>query len=279
MALDRRGLLIAYILVDNDQAKIMRPQFPGTRRNQLLNALSADDLESLEPHLEFKEFLRWHAFEEANRSIKYAYFFERGFASMMANGPRGRQVEVGLIGREGVSGMPIIMGDDRSPHSTNAQVDGAGYRISARTLREKMDASPTLNRVLLNFAHVLTIQIAQTALANARARLDERLARWILMGHDRLSGDDLPLTHEFLSIMLGATRPSVTVVMRSLEMRGLIRSRRGHVILVDRAGLGKVAGSSYGVPEAEYRRLMGGRSAPPAAQRDHDSIARFRYPS
>jgi CRP-like cAMP-binding protein len=257
----------------------MRPQFPGIRRNQLLNALPANDLESLEPHLEFKEFPGRHAFEEANRPIKYAYFFERGFASMMANSPGGRQVEVGLIGREGVSGMPIIMGDDRSPHSTNAQVDGAGYRISARMLRETMDASPTLHRVLLNFAHVLTIQIAQTALANARARLDERLARWILMGHDRVSGDDLPLTHEFLSIMLGARRPSVTVTMRSLERRGLIRTRRGHVLLVDQAGLEKIAGSSYGVPEAEYRRLIRGRSAPRAAQRDHGTVARFRYPS
>jgi CRP-like cAMP-binding protein len=234
-----------------------RPPFAGTYRNQLLNALSEEDLAALAPYLEFKEFPGRYVFEEANWPIRYAYFFERGFASVMANSPGGGLVDVGLIGREGASGIPIIMGDDRSPHSTYAQMAGTAYRISARVLQQKLEVSPTLRKVLLKFVLVFMIQIGQAALANARASLDERLARWLLMGHDRISGEDLPLTHDFLSIMLGVRRAGITTAMRSLERRGFVRCKRGHVVLVDQAGLEKVAGNSYGVPEAEYRRLIG----------------------
>lgn len=225
--------------------------------NRLLAAMSAPDKALLQPHLELRDFALRHVFEEPNRPIRHVYFIDSGFASLVASVQPARDVEVGLIGREGVSGLPVLLGGDRSPHVCYAQHAGAGQRIGARTLREKMEASASLRKLLLSFAQVLMTQTAQTALANGRASIEERLARWILMGHDRINGDNLALTHEFVSVMLGVRRAGVTVAMHALAARGLIRSTRAHILVVDRAGLEGVAGRSYGVPEGEYRRLIG----------------------
>ncbi len=109
----------------------------------------------------------------------------------------------------------------------------------------------------MHYAQAFLIQTVQTALANGTAKIEERLSRWILMSHDRVGHNDLPLTHEFLSIMLAVRRPGVTDALHQLEGRGLIRATRGQITVVDRAGLIRVAEGSYGVPEAEYQRLLG----------------------
>ena len=230
---------------------------PNAFHNILLSALSPKDQALLAPHLEPKPFKLRQVFDAPNRPIKDVYFIERGIASVVAKNGGDHNVEVGLIGREGVSGVPILLGGDRSPHSTYAQVEGAGLRISAKALREKMNQSASLRDLMLKFAHVFLIQTAQTALANGRYKLEERLARWILMAHDRIDGDDLPLTHELLSIMLGVRRAGVTVALQYLQTHGLIRAHRGQIEVVDRAGIERLTNGAYGVPEAEYRRLIG----------------------
>lgn len=225
--------------------------------NRLLSAMSPGDQALLVPDLELKDFPLRHVFETPNRPIRDVYFIERGIASVVAKGNGKHSVEVGLIGREGVSGVAIILGGDRSPHSTYAQAQGAAHRMSAKALREKMDKSTSLRELLLKFANTFLVQTAQTALANGRFNVEERLARWVLMAHDRINGDALPLTHEFLSIMLGVRRAGVTVALQLLQRRGLIRSRRGHIAVLDRDGLERLTDGAYGVPEAEYRRLIG----------------------
>ena len=225
--------------------------------NRLLGALSPRDMTLLAPHLEPREFAVRHVFEEPNRPIKYVYFIERGFASVVAVATSARQVEVGLIGREGVTGVPVLLGGDRAPHSCYAQHAGGGRRIRARILRETMETSASLRALLLKFAQAFMTQTAQTALANGRANLEERLARWILMAQDRVDGGALALTHEFLSIMLGVRRAGVTVAIQSLVERGVIRHERARIVLVDRKGLEALSGKSYGVAEAEYHRLLG----------------------
>jgi CRP-like cAMP-binding protein len=120
-----------------------------------------------------------------------------------------------------------------------------------------MSQSPSLQRLLLHFAQIFMTQAAQTAVANGRAKLDERLARWLLMAHDRVSDDEVQLTHEFLSVMLGVRRASVTTALDALKKRGLIEVRRGGITVLDRDAIEKIAGSFYGVPEAEFRRLIG----------------------
>lgn len=137
------------------------------------------------------------------------------------------------------------------------QVGGEGIRISSNDLREAMDASPTLRLSFLRFVQSLRVQTEQTALANAQAQLEERLCRWLLMCHDRLDGDDLPATHEFLATMLGVRRAGVTTGIQTLQSRGLIRATRGSIEIIDRDGMAVCADGIYGVPEAEYQRLVG----------------------
>ena len=120
-----------------------------------------------------------------------------------------------------------------------------------------MDASETLRRLLLRFVQVLMVQTAHTAMANARANIAQRLARWILMAHDRTLDNTLLLTHEFLALMLGVRRAGVTEALQSLTQRKLIETGRNCIVVLNRKGIGQVAGSFYGVPEKEYRRLIG----------------------
>ena len=151
----------------------------------------------------------------------------------------------------------VVLGGDQSPHSTYIQVAGEGQRIAANELRKAMDASVTLRSLLLKFVQVFMVQTAHTAIANARAHIDQRLARWILMAHDRTRDDTLPLTHEFLALMLGVRRAGVTEALQSLKRQKLIDTGRNQIVVRDRKGIERMAGSSYGVPEKEYRRLIG----------------------
>jgi hypothetical protein len=134
-----------------------------------------------------------------------AILLSEGLASIVA-GNSHKRLEVGLIGSEGMTGLPIVLGNDRSPHENFIQVAGEGSRILADKLREAMRQSRSLEKVFLRFAHSFMNQTANTAFSNGTATLEERLARWLLMANDRLEGDEIPLTHEFLSLMLGVRR-------------------------------------------------------------------------
>jgi CRP-like cAMP-binding protein len=224
--------------------------------NRLLSRLSRDELGLLEPHLEAVDLPVRKHLEDRNKAIEHVYFIERGFASVVANGT-GRAIEVGLIGREGMTGLAVVMGTDRSPHDTYMQAAGDGQRISSAKLRSAMEQSPALHRSFLRFGHAFIVQTAQTALANGRSKIEERLARWLLMAQDRLDGDAVPLTHEFLSVMLGVRRPGVTGALDMLEKKGLIQAKRGTVAILNRRGLRKISNGAYGGAEAEFQRLFG----------------------
>jgi CRP-like cAMP-binding protein len=226
-------------------------------RNQLLAAMSATDFASLQPHLKPVPMALLKDMERPNRRIENVYFMEAGIASVVAVQADETRAEVGLIGREGMSGIAVVLGGDQSPHSTYIQVAGEGMRITAKELRKAMNASQTLHRLLLKFVQVFMVQTTHTALANARANIDKRLARWILMAHDRTGDDTIPLTHEFLSLMLGVRRAGVTEALQSLKRQKLIDTGRNKIIVLNRKGIERAAGKSYGTPEKEYRRLIG----------------------
>jgi CRP-like cAMP-binding protein len=226
-------------------------------RNHLLAALARDDLNLLEPHLSPLVLERRHAVETPSRIIDYVYFVETAIASVVAVNGKDERIEVGLIGCEGMSGVTVVMGDRRTVNSTYIQVPGEALRIEADVLRDICGRSRTLHGLFLRFAQVFMTQTAQTAVANGRAKLEERLARWLLMAHDRTLADEVPLTHEILSVMLGVRRASVTVALDVFEKRGLISARRGSITIAERKGLEDIAGSFYGVPEAEFERLIG----------------------
>src|SRR5580698_6547993 len=229
-------------------------------RNRLLAALSPADLALLQPHLNFLAVAVRHEIERPNRRIDADYFMEAGIASIVAVQADETQVEVGLVGREEMTGTAVVLGGDQSPHSTYIQVAGEAQWIKADQLRKAMKASDSLHAVLLKYVQVFMVQTTHTAIANARAHINRRLARWILMAHDRTGDKMLPLTHEFLALMLGVRRSGVTEALQSLTRRGLIETGRNQIVVLNRNGIEKLAGSSYGVPEKEYRRLIG-RSA------------------
>ncbi len=224
--------------------------------NRILSRLPHEALNLLMPHLSPVDLPLSKSLETPNKTIDYAYFIESGFASVVATGAEGEAIEVGLIGCEGVTGLAVVMGTNRSPNATYIQLAGRGLRIGASHLRNALEKSADLQKALLQYGHVFMLQTAQTAFANGRSKVEDRLARWLLMAHDRVSGNDLMLTHEFLGIMLGVRRPGVTVALGVLETKGLILVARGAITILNRKALEKTAGAAYGVPEAEYKRLF-----------------------
>jgi CRP-like cAMP-binding protein len=234
------------------------PETPAQHEghNRLLSALEPADYALLAPRLEHVELPRLTKLEAPLRKIEHAYFLETGIASIVSV-QKTASVEVGIIGCEGMTGLAVVNGNDRTPYQTYMQVSGTAFRISAADLADAFHNSRSLHHTCLRFNQVFMVQATQTAVANARATIEERLARWLLMAHDRVPSHDIPLTHEFLALMMGAGRPGVTEAIHALAQKGLIRGERGMVVLIDRDGLIERAGSHYGLPEREYERLFG----------------------
>lgn len=225
-------------------------------QNRLLASLSEDDRALLRPHLEPVSLPLGTVLIEPGRPISHAHFPEDGLCSVIASSHDGGRIEIGLFGRDGLAGVALALDSDQIPHQIFMQVAGRSHRIGADALRRAINASDSLRTLLLRYAQTFLIQTAQTALANASAPAEERLARWLVMYHDRLDGDDLSVTHEFLSMMLGVRRPTVTVALQMLEGAGLIKARRGRIVVLNRSGLIEAAGEAYGPAEAEYERLI-----------------------
>ncbi|MGX8009906.1 Crp/Fnr family transcriptional regulator [Mesorhizobium sp. ORM8.1] len=226
-------------------------------KNELLRRLNADDLARLEPHFERCALDLRMPLETAGSRIEAVYFLEEGIGSVVAMTSDGKDAEVGLIGLEGMTGPALVMGADYAAHDCYVQLAGNALRIGVEPFKAALVDSPTLRPFLLRYVHYLHIQTSYTALMNARASLEERLARWLLMCDDRIHDTYIAITHEFLSVMLGVRRPGVTVGLQLLEGRGLIRSRRGEIVIRDRHGLVAQAAGTYGQPEGEYVRLIG----------------------
>lgn len=225
-------------------------------RNRLLSIMSGDDFALLRPHLERVALNAKYVMEEPGQPIAHVYFLEPCVASVMAITTRGERMEVGLFGPEGMSGIAVIHGSDRSPLNTFVQVAGSGLRIPADELRSALAVSETLRHLLMRYAQAFSIQVSFTALANGRYTIDERLSRWLLMCHDRVDDNVISLTHEFLALMLGVRRAGVTTALQLLEGAHIIKASRGRIEILDRGELLETAGDSYGIPEVEYERLM-----------------------
>jgi CRP-like cAMP-binding protein len=225
--------------------------------NLLLRALSPDDFALLAPHLERAELPLRTVVIEADMPVERVHFPERGVVSIVTDQEGGDPVEVGLFGYEGMSGAVVVLRAGRAPYRSFVQVGGGmSLHLASDMLLDCCRRSATLSDVLLAYVHTLTIQAAATAAANAHFELPERLARWLLMCHDRIEDDRLELTHQFMAQMLAVRRSGVTTTLHTLEATGAIRSTRGLVTILDRARLAEIAGESYGSPEREYARLI-----------------------
>lgn len=184
------------------------------------------------------------------------YFIETGVASVIADLDGKFAVELGIIGREGMVGLHVIYGDTENAYQTMVQVEGIALQVDAGRLARLIDKDKAVRAVMLNFARAFSIQVAGTALANGRNKLDERLARWLVMVGDR-AGMTFAITHEFIAIMLGVRRSGVTIAIQILEGQGLIRASRGSITILRRDGLVVASKGAYGFAEDHYKRLLG----------------------
>ncbi len=232
--------------------------------NMLLSNMEADDLGLLKPHLTRVNLTPRQVLAAADQLIDHVYFLEDGIASIVSTLPDTAPTEIGIFGRDGMSGTAVLLGSGRSPYETYMQVDGTtALRIESERLLEATSQSPSLLAILLRYVQALLSQTSYSSVSNARHRVEARLARWLLMCHDRIDGDVIEITHEFMSMMIAAQRTGVTVTLHMLEGAGMIRSKRSRVTIIDREKLEDLAGDAYGRPEKEYRRLIGpiGRTA------------------
>lgn len=230
---------------------------PIATANILLNALTPDDVDRLRPLLTRRTLRKGQVLVRAESLIRTVHFMETGIASIVS--ARADEVRVGLatIGREGATGVAVLMGTRSSPHETICQTDGAiSWSLEVDALMPRLPELPSLQDVVLRYVHTLVVQMAANAAANASDRLDARLARRLLMCHDRVDGDEIPLTHSVMATMLGTHRSAVTSALHILEGDGSIRARRQWVTIANRERLERTAGASYGAAEAEYTRLI-----------------------
>jgi CRP-like cAMP-binding protein len=226
-------------------------------RNRLLAALPPGDLDWLRPRLESVDLAHRTILHAPGEPITAVHFPETGWVSMLATLESGDSAEVGLVGREGMVGLPLLLGTDRSPFEAMVQAEATALRLSADAFQTALEHSIALRTLLLRYTLAFTAQVSQTAACNGRHQIEQRLARWMLMAHDRSEGDSFPMTHEFLSMMLGVRRAGVTVAAGALQRAGLIRYERGRMTVTDRDGLEAGACDCYDQVRREYERLFG----------------------
>jgi CRP-like cAMP-binding protein len=225
--------------------------------NHLLASLPAADFDRIASTLDVIPLKLKHVVHTAGDAVQHVYFPGGGFLSVITVLEDGRKVEVATIGREGVAGLPAAMdGGDPSPSETLVQAEmDACYRLSREDFRREMDRRGAFYELIARYMHAFYGVVAQSTACNAVHSVEQRLARWLLMAADRVGRDDFPLTQEFVAMMLGATRPTVTVVAGTLQKAGLITYHRGHVTIVDREKLESASCECYGVTTALLKRV------------------------
>ncbi|MCA1653745.1 MAG: Crp/Fnr family transcriptional regulator [Sphingomicrobium sp.] len=231
-----------------------------------MSGLDHNDLHLILPHLSRVSVGHGEILFDANDGIDWIYFPETAIIALVEHDDNGRSIETGLVGREGFVGWTAVMGYPLATCRAIVQLDGGTLlRVGTRTLATACHVSQTLLHTLLQFVEAMTVQMSCSMLANATYPLSSRLARWLLMRHDRMPVDEIHVHHDEISASLGVRRASITDCLHLLEGERLIRSRRGKIVIVDRAGLIARAGGSYGVAEEHQRAAI--RSANDQAQK------------
>lgn len=228
----------------------------AVERNGLLSAIAKDAMSALRPLLEPVVLAKNSMLSTSGKVPEFCYFLEGGIASIIMTTSEGRSCEVGIVGREGAAPIAGLLTGQSAPFDAVMQVEGYALRARTKNFRPVLLTHPAVSEIMYRYAQSFLVQTASTALANANYSVEERLARWILMCHDRIDGDRVSLTHEFLSLMLAVRRPSVTTALHVLEGRRLIHSERSLVVVRDRRGLEQFCQGCYGQAESAYRDLV-----------------------
>jgi CRP-like cAMP-binding protein len=249
---------------------ITRPKSPPPEsgvgeRNSLLRSLSRSDYESLMQHAVTVPMRLKQDLIEPDERIRYAWFPQRGMLSVVNDMEDGKtSIEVGVVGREGMAGLPLFHRKETQPCRVMVQIQGEAKRIPAEAFEAAVEKLPSLEKALHAYTLAVMNQATQQVACNRLHSLEQRCAKWLLTTHDHMDAEELPLTQELLAIMLGVRRPGVTVAAQTLQTAGLIRYRRGRISITDRQGLEKVSCECYRRIRDSYEDLLGDLMIPPA---------------
>ncbi len=230
-------------------------------KNRLLAALPTQEYERLIPYLELVSLPLRQVIYESGEPIKYVYFPNNAIVSLVSTMSDGATVEVGVVGNEGMVGVPVFLGGDSTLNQAFVQFAGDGMRIEAHRLKAEFNRGGVLQSLLLRYTQALLTQASQTAACNRLHTVEERFARWLLVFADRIQSDQFPLTQEFVSQMLASRRAGVSVVAGTLQQAGIIRYTRGKITILNREALEDTSCECYGLVKAEFSRLIGAEYA------------------
>ncbi|HEX5705971.1 MAG TPA: Crp/Fnr family transcriptional regulator [Pyrinomonadaceae bacterium] len=233
---------------------------PPATANRILNALTRAEYDRLSPDLEPVKLSVGEVLCHPEETVTHVYFPNRGTVSLVSTFENGGSVEVGMVGNEGMFGVSVFLGSVSTPLLAVVQLPGDGLRMRVGLLGREFRKGGQLQDMLLRYTQAFITQIAQTAACNRAHSTDKRLARWLLMCQDRAHSDELRLTQQFIADMLGTRRAGVTEAAGGLQVGGLIRYKRGHITIRDRAGLEAASCECYQTVRKEFARLIGGDS-------------------
>ncbi len=231
------------------------------KKNHLLAALPDAEWQRWKPQLEQVEMPLGLVLSESGRSLTHVYFPITAIVSLLYVMENGASAEIAVVGKEGIVGISLFMGGGTTPSRAVVQSAGIGVRLKARTMLDEFNRAGPVMHLLLRYTQSLITQMAQTAACNRHHTLDQQLCRWLLLSLDRLEGNELVMTQELIANMLGVRREGVTEAALKLQESGLIRYARGHITVLDRAGLEKRSCECYAVVKKESDRLLPDRLA------------------
>jgi CRP-like cAMP-binding protein len=226
------------------------------RQNRILSALPPEEFRRLAPHLTEKVLTFKQSLSKVHQPIRQVCFPDSGVCSVMSVMLDGTTAEVSTVGNEGVTGLALFYGDLSEPVESMIQVPGKGRLLPADVFQQELARHAVFHRLIAHYAHALTVQVMQSAACNALHSLEKRACKWILMTHDRVFTNEFKLTHEFLGLMLGVSRPSVTVVAKHLQDKGLITYRRGNVTVLDRRKLEASSCECYAIVSKYFNEFL-----------------------
>ena len=229
---------------------------PDPRKNKLLAALPESEWQHWLPQLEFVEMRLGEVLYESGGTLAHVYFPITAIISLLYVMESGASAEIAVVGNEGILGISLFMGGGSTSSRAVVQSAGHGFRLKARLMKDEFDRAGPVLHLFLRYTQALITQMAQTAVCNRHHSLDQQLCRWLLLSLDRLHGDELVMTQELIANMLGVRREGVTESALKLQHNGLIRYARGHITVLDRAGLEKRSCKCYAVVKKEYDRLL-----------------------
>ena len=240
-----------------DDELALQNTHPPPTGNALLRALAPADLEALRPALEAVALVKDTPVFQPGERASYVWFPTNGMISIVALDHSGSAIEVATVGREGMTGLAVVLGAETMIYASMVQVPGDGWRIETSAFRQAMERHPAIRAAMLTYVLASLTQMGQNVACAQLHDTESRCARWLLLAHDEVDGDDFPLTQDYLAMMLGVTRPSVSAAASALQKAGLIRYVRGQIQILDRPGLETLSCDCYAIVRREFERLLG----------------------